>query len=106
MTDAIQPAANRRRWFRFSMRTLFVLVTIIGVVAGWVAYQLSWIRQRRAFTYTHRTFAGYAPRPNAPWPLRLFGEEGFLFVFAQKSTAHTEMERARRLFPESKVEEE
>ena len=27
----------KRRWFRFSLRTLFVLVTIIGVGAGWVA---------------------------------------------------------------------
>ena len=25
----------KRRWFRFSLRTLFVLVTIIGVGAGY-----------------------------------------------------------------------
>ena len=29
----------KRRWFRFSLRTLFMLVTVDGVVAGWVGYQ-------------------------------------------------------------------
>jgi hypothetical protein len=28
-----------RRWFQVSLRTLFVLVTIVGACAGWVAYQ-------------------------------------------------------------------
>ena len=31
---------------RFSLRTLFVLVTIIALPLGWVDYQLKWIRQR------------------------------------------------------------
>jgi hypothetical protein len=69
-------------------------------------YQLNWIRQRHEFVSTHRTFTGYPPRPKAPWPLSVFGEEGFLFVFTQKSAAHSEMGRAQQLFPEAKAEEE
>ena len=30
------PAPPRRRWFRFSLRTLFVLVTILGGGLGWL----------------------------------------------------------------------
>jgi hypothetical protein len=35
-TDALQPAAPRRcrRWFQFSLRTLFVVVTLAAVVCG------------------------------------------------------------------------
>ena len=34
---------------RFSLRTLFVLITLISIPLGWVAYQLNWIRQRHEF---------------------------------------------------------
>ena len=40
---------SRRRWFRFSLRTLFVVLTVLCfVLGGWVAYQLNWISQRHA----------------------------------------------------------
>ncbi len=34
---------TRRRWFRFSLRTMFVLVTVIAIFVG---YHVNWIRQR------------------------------------------------------------
>jgi hypothetical protein len=37
----------RRRWYQFSLRTMFVLVTVACVVLAWVGYSLNWIRQRR-----------------------------------------------------------
>ena len=71
-------AKPKRRWFSFSLRTLFVVVTIIGVGAGWVAYQLNWIRER------HRLIELYGKvslawrsdlqPPEIPFSLRLFGE--------------------------------
>jgi hypothetical protein len=36
--------SRRRR--SFSLRTLFVAVTVLAVPLGWVGYQLNWIRQR------------------------------------------------------------
>jgi len=36
----------RRRWFQFGLRTLFVLMT---VVALWLAWELSFIRERQAW---------------------------------------------------------
>jgi hypothetical protein len=34
---------HKCRWFTFSLRTLFVIVT---VSAAWIGYELNWIRQR------------------------------------------------------------
>lgn len=46
------PADNNpsRRRFRFSLRTLFVVVSVLGIASGgWSAYHLHWIRQREQF---------------------------------------------------------
>ncbi len=38
--------AAKRRWFRFSLRTLFVVVTVFGVWLGW---EIKYVRDRRRF---------------------------------------------------------
>jgi hypothetical protein len=115
----------RRRWFRFSLRTLFVLVTLLGCVMGWVVYSLSWIRQRDELLYVEGVSAGfYMPadnRPRGPGLLWIF-EGGFDFVEvvidAPKarqgrgpvSGVRTQreqelLERAASLYPEAEVQE-
>ena len=37
----------KRPWFRFSLRTLFVTMTVFGIAAGWVAWNLHQVRQRQ-----------------------------------------------------------
>ena len=32
--------AARRRWFRFSLRTTLIVVTVCALLAGWAAYVL------------------------------------------------------------------
>jgi hypothetical protein len=39
-------AAPKRRWFRFSLRTLFVVVTVMAMAAAWLAWVISLDRQR------------------------------------------------------------
>jgi hypothetical protein len=94
---------SKRRWFRFSLRTLFVVTTIIGVCAGWVLYQLNWIRQRHDFTARY-SWIGWAWRPDveppdAPLSLRLFGETRMTAIRTPESLA----EHAHELFPESVI---
>jgi hypothetical protein len=38
----------KRCWFRFSLRTLFVLVTAFGFVVAWLGWQLQIVRHRQA----------------------------------------------------------
>src|SRR5436190_21469206 len=99
----------KRRWFRFSLRTLFVVVTVIGIGAGWVAYQLNWIRQRHEFAKRYDSksvfydiFIVDGKSAKCPWCLRLFGEEAHPYLTVKKER----MEEANRLFPEATVFED
>ena len=120
-----------RRWFRFSLRTLFVVVTVFVVLVG---YHLNWIRQRhellaekiRPFT-THRDprntvdltrpfweASGTARPPGMLW---LFREPGVELLrlsrvhdtlqWADRDTCHKmsepDLTRAKNLFPAAKV---
>jgi hypothetical protein len=89
----------KRRWFRFGLRTLFVLVTIVGVCAGWVAYQLNWIRQRHEFL--GRPPNGIYANNNSelPWSLKLFGEKAMMGVYTPDATK----QEAEKLFPEATI---
>ena len=99
-------APPRRRWFSYSLRTFFVLVTIFGV---WLGVQVKWIKDRRAFLVDH-PIHGYMPEPPAaPGLLWLFGEEGVYAVVVvtdtrlSTATIPPEVAEARRLFPESRL---
>ena len=109
----------KRRWFRYSLRTLFVGVTVF---ACWLGYQLNWIRQRHEFVGQRLTPAGHSLYPRivstgggaagAPRTLRLFGERGYAHIsisLFQGGQDHPpddrrELEMARRLFPEAQLE--
>jgi hypothetical protein len=104
MDDDPYKAPRQRRWLRFSLRTLFVLVTLSAV---WAAYSAHWIRERREFVRTLEsdswpfTVARFDTAVSAPALLWLLGEEG-----AETITLAIEpdMALARRLFPEAQIE--
>ena len=104
-----------RRWPRFSLRTLFVLIALF---ACWFGYEMNWVRQRRQViadpqVQTWRYFVavtlyGNPPREHrervystAPWPLNWLGEPGYWGVVLAPGTSDQEIERVRRLFPEA-----
>ena len=59
---------------RFSLRSLFVVVTICCFSLGWLWSNISWILERRG---TH-AISGikFEGRTSAPWSLRILGEHG------------------------------
>jgi hypothetical protein len=90
---------------RFSLRTLLVMVGLIGVSVGWALYQRDWIRQRREFQQTQvrstRLIASESGRRRpTPWSLRLFGQGKHAYsleFFVEES----QISKGRSLFPEA-----
>ncbi len=74
----------KRRWLAFTLRTLFVAVTVVGIGLGWVVYQLNWIRQRRAVIARPDIISwsrfSVEPLASPPWTLRPFAARGFYTV--------------------------
>src|SRR5687768_10104024 len=98
----------RRRWSRFSLRTLFVVVTVVAVPLGWVGYQLNWIRQRRELfrtvLITEAPFiADYHSRPDAPVGLQMFGERGYHGLWIRSEDPDL-LRRVQDAFPEADIE--
>jgi hypothetical protein len=106
----------KRRWFRFSLRGLFIVMTVLAVGP---AYQLNWIRQRRDALSGGR-FSGdtvladvnpLLPKTvSAPGWLWLYGEPGYVGItmsiserFPQDLTPveQAEFDRVLHLFPET-----
>jgi hypothetical protein len=93
----------RRRWFRFSLRTLFVVVTVLAIGLSWVAYQLNWIRERhKALGVDGSDPMAWVEIPSrrAPWSLRIFGEFGSAVIVPFHSSDRA---RLRSLFPEATI---
>lgn len=101
------PNPPERRRFRFSLRTMFVVVTLFGV---WLGYELNWLRQRRWLLglpgiVVTRNF-GDGPVPvTAPGLLWIFGESGYwqIYITTDCSGPGERVQQAEQLFPESKV---
>lgn len=103
-----------RRWFRFSLRTFFVLLTLFG---AWLGYQVNWIRQRsEALKQIRSTNEPYAVTSDpdakrfdgkgAPWIVRATNNAtAHHFMILQKDfpaeKASGRIQRLRRLFPEA-----
>lgn len=125
------PIPPRRRWFRYSLRTMFVVVTVLAMILSWVAYSLNWIRQRHALLSERKTpytkHADFNPYDRTMWLpgftctapgfLWIFGETGFESLGLGITVDHDQYEdyekcvrmaepdltRARLLFPEAEV---
>lgn len=104
------PAA-KRRWFRLSLRTLFVLVTAMACCIGWVIDQLNWIRQRRELLERDNVaipildFLTLNEWNYPPWPLGWFGAPAAnapVFCLPAE-TSDDELARVQALFPEATV---
>jgi hypothetical protein len=108
MTDT--PAKPRRPWFRFSLRSLFLIVT---VVVCWFGYYCHWASERRSakvWINAHKAdivWNGPSLRAGPfPWQLRLFGElpTDLIWTEIRDETPADYLQqtaRIRRLFPEA-----
>lgn len=100
------------RWFRFSLRTFFVVLTLFGV---WFGLQVKWIQKRRDTLRWIKAHGGQEisyesivylvgdplppPKP-VPWSLRMLGEPSVYNISIINGTDET-VQRVKSLFPEA-----
>ena len=106
--------ATKHREFRFTLRTLFVVVLLLAIPLGWLAVQLKWIRDRhealrglmqppsRAFILDWSSSFVHERDDVLPWSLRLFGENSVMQIFILHGQ-ESELQPLRMLFPEAEV---
>lgn len=115
-------APSPRRWFRFSLRTLLVLVTL---VACWLGWESSVVRHRQAirkefdakpgidFTTADSSLWSYPPgtaKPRASVPLvrRLLGDEPIQEIWMARwfnQISDADVARLTKAFPEATIQE-
>jgi hypothetical protein len=98
------PRSTRRRWLRFSLRTIFLLVTLLCIYLGWA---MNWKRQRQNFLDREGvTFAARRWDSDPTWPapmaLRPLGASGYYNIMIDTGGEREVMEAAA-LFPESVI---
>ena len=110
-------APSKRRWFRFSLRTMFVVVTVIGVYIGW---QLKIVRERKdllaelksiasdKYIYVGLESSEYnaqvdLQRYRVPLIRRLLGDESCLQLTFSTDCRADLIGRAEAAFPESRL---
>jgi hypothetical protein len=102
-------APDRRR-FRWSLRTMFVVVTVFAVWLGW---HFSDIHQRQVMRNLIKANKGAVvvdprddgnPSPDIPKWRRLLGDEGAVdFIALPDTSSDEQVSQVRRLFPEAQV---
>ena len=100
-----------RRWFRFSLRTFFIVVAIFAVFTAWVVRELAIVRERRAVLawlegQVYANDGGHWEYQwddkRVTWWHRLLGEENALtgLSYPPRFTS-AELERVQAAFPEA-----
>jgi len=96
------PAPSRRRWFSYSLRTFFVVLTVFCV---WLGVQVKWVHGRQWARAWIKESDGYFENDiAAPWSIRLF-DNGTRFIdlpFGRELTP-SQTVKLRQLFPEAQI---
>jgi hypothetical protein len=102
--------APNRRWFRYSLRTLFIVVTLF---ACWLGWNLNKVRQReQVLRQKNITSAGMdwatkqprqTPPQHFPFSWRLLGEQPLHILGVHGGLSPDELKRLQALFPEAEI---
>src|SRR5258708_40228427 len=107
-----------RRRFQFRLRTLMIFTMVVAIWAWGTRYvgsQPRISRHRHEAAKTFKTIStlveAYGPNNvfrtqitnSAPWPLRWFGEERHILIFAPNSPSDPEIAHLQRPIPEANI---
>ena len=101
------PKPKKRRWFRFSLRTMFVLVTVFCGLLGWVEWNRRIMQERKASfrgvssgEYLYATTFSDDP---APCPRNLMGDQMLEEIFVKQSCPDRALDRLRAAYSEALI---
>ena len=107
------PTKPKRRWYQYSLRTLFIIVTFFGIGFGLIGGQALIVRERKAMLDEIQLGGGrWMDRPAAvsvlpddwalPWYRRLLGDNVIRAIFLPKSLRQRHAS-VQEIFPEAMV---
>ncbi len=103
--------SKTRRWFRFSLGALFLLVTLFGC---WLAWELKGIHRRQAALKRMEPFTDeiyvadgrtsyLLEHADIPRWRRLMGDGAISWIIFKKDAPQEELDLAHQLFPEALI---
>ena len=115
--DNMGQSPTRRRWLRFSLRGLLIVVTLVAVWLGWNVHV---VRQRKAALAELRSsgklLAAYSvammgemqvtrlsSEVQVTFVRKLLGDDPMAFIYFSPSAPISDLRRAKVLFPEADV---
>jgi hypothetical protein len=102
--------APQRRWFQFSLRTLFVVLTFVAVLAGGLAWELHLAQGRRAALQWIEDRGGEVIYKTStremPLRRRLTNNPEITFIIMGASFTESDKRRIGALFPEAEINPE
>src|ERR1700680_2104213 len=113
---------TRRRWFQFSLGTMFLLVTISAVLLGWLVSERRFVQERKAasrdkaaivisVTWGKREQGWWAPgsreekifpETTIPFWRTWMGDQAMAFVRVDYPYSEEQLSELHRLFPEAR----
>jgi hypothetical protein len=101
------PTPPRRRWLQFSLRTLFILLTLAALAVAWIASDRRIAMARRRFLLGEegRAQPAFIPAENelSFWR-KYFGDQSRKSISLPVGATAADVEEAQRLFPEAEIE--
>ncbi|HZZ73585.1 MAG TPA: hypothetical protein VFE24_15130 [Pirellulales bacterium] len=110
-------APPKRHWHQFSLRTLFVVVTLLAIPCAYVGWQAKIVVKRKvmiekivegggAFSYFVPPIppANYAPPESVPWCRHLLGDCEVWIIAPPASMEDDQAYAIKEMFPEAKVQ--
>jgi hypothetical protein len=106
----------RRRWFRCSLRTMFVVVTVFAV---WLTHQINFVKHRKVMLglikergggyralsdWPLHPYLGEPPKVSIPFWRRWMGDEPITDIAWPSSTTRLHVIEAHGAFPESRTQ--